>query len=215
MATKRLSSFLTEASASFGALFKAPHTPGQEYIVGLKGLLTIESLLWVFLSTFAPATASQTQGPTWQYVLRDVFSVPFWNYSLIFAFFLILSARTVCIRFLAKPCAETLAGSLIRRPIRVGLPLSIAAAISLIIFSQIGTDYFDTFTAILPNSNFQSPIKPANGLAGFLSTYNLLWLTRDWAEQAANKFWPSATIWAPSLIYHQSYTVYILSLIHI
>lgn len=191
---------------------KAPHI--QEYITGLRGVFVIQSLLWIYLQTFAPATVYpssvyKTEGPTWQYVLRDIFCAPLWNTSLIYSWFIILSARTVCVPFLSNPCGTTFAGSMIRRNIRVGLSISVATAISLIIFIQIDLNYFKKFDSILHNPAVTAPARPQKAHAGFLGIYELLWVTRNWYQQSANTFWPSSTIWAPSLIYFQSYTVYI------
>ena len=217
MSSSRLLSSLKQASASFGLSSKQPKEAtvphAQPYLTGLRGVLVIQSLLWVFLQTFAPATASQTPGPTWQYVLRDIFCVPFWNQSLIYSFFIILSARTVCVPFLSNPTAVTFAGSLIGRPIRVGLSISVATAIAIVIYSQIGTEYFVAFFQLQPNAVLEAPQQAPNGLAAFLSIYDLLWISRNWVQQAANQFWPTATMWSPSLIYYQSYTVYNLMVI--
>jgi len=194
----------------------APHV--QQYITGLRGVLVIQSLLWIYLQTFAPATVYpssvvETHGPTWQYVLRDIFCAPLWNTSLISSFFIILSARTICVPFLNNPCATTYAGSLMRRNIRIGLSISVATAISIAVFTQIEHGYFDDFNNNLPGSAVSAPAKPHKPIAGFLSIYDLLWVTRNWYQQAANSFWPSSTMWVPSLVYFQGYTVYIVMII--
>lgn len=212
MASSRLLSTLKEKAISLKQSANATTKPtiSQPYLIGLRGVVALSSLLWLFLQTFAPATVSHTSGATWQYIIRDVFASIFWNQSLICAFFIILSARTACIPFLSNPCAATLAGSLMRRPLRIGLSISIASAVGIIVFSQIGTSYFATFNSLLPGSTVKAPTTPPTRLAGFLSIYNLLWLTKNFAAQAANQLWPSNTMWVPSLIYYQSYTVYIL-----
>ena len=160
-----------------------------------------------------PSSVVKTDGPTWQYVFRDVFCAPFWNTSLISSFFIILSARTVCIPFLSNPCGTVYAASLIRRNIRLGLSISVATALALVIFTQIEHGYFAEFNSILKGSAVTAPAQPQKGYAGFLSIYELLWVTRDWYLQSANQFWPSSTMWVPSLVYYQSYTVYIAMVI--
>ena len=190
----------------------------QKYVTGLRGIVAVQSLLWAYLSTFAPAmvypsSVVETHGPTWQYVLRDVFCASFWNSSLICAWFLILSARTACVPFLSKPTATNYAGSLIRRNFRIGIPISIALAVSLAVFTQIEHGYFDNFKTLLPGSAVEAPDLPQKPSAGVLSIYNLLWVDRNWAQQAGSTFWPTDTMWMPSLIYYQSYTVYTLMVI--
>ena len=106
------------AGLSKSSTYARSASPPQYYLTGLRGILALESLLWIFFQTFVPALVStDTHGPTYQRVLRTVLCVPFWNESLISSFFIILSARSICVPFLQNPCAATYAGSLIRRPL--------------------------------------------------------------------------------------------------
>ena len=185
--------------------------PSQSYLTGLRGVLALESLSWIFFQTFVPAVVSNdTSGPTYQRILRLSLSVPFWNESLISSFFIILSARTICVPFLQNPCAATYAGSLIRRPLRIAISLSIACGLAILILSQLGTAYIDTFKSTLPNDSIANPATAPAALVVFNSIFDLFWIASDFSEQAANAFWPSATLWCPSLIYYQGYTVYML-----
>ena len=220
MASSKLLSSLKQTSSTRKSSKAEPAETHiqHKYISGLRGVIVIQSLLWVFLQTFAPAmvyasSEVETQGPTWQNVFRDIFCAPLWNTSLIYSWFLILSARTACISFLSKPDAITLGGSLIRRNFRIGLPISIALAISIAIFTQIEHGYFDTFNSLLPGSAVTAPGLPPKPWAGVLAIYDLLWVNRGWAQQAGSKFWPTNTMWSPSLIYYQGYTVYIMMVI--
>lgn len=79
-----------------------------------------------------------------------------------------------------------------------------------LIFSQIGTQFIDKFKNDLPNDSIQTPTVVPNGGAAFNSLFNLFWLSYDHYKQAANTFWPTMTLWAPSIMYFQSYTVYFL-----
>lgn len=182
----------------------------QDYLTGLRGLVVIESFAWLFLQTFVPAvTSGSAPGPLYQVVIRKVFSVLFWNQSLIYSFFIILSARTVCVHFLHDPSPTAYARSLISRPLRVGVPISIALAISITIFSLIDSTYIAEAAALLRNPLLSAPQMPATPLAAFNSIYDLLWIVRDFSEQQGNFSFPGGVLWAPSLIYFQSYTVYI------
>lgn len=186
----------------------------QDYLTGLRGLLVVESFAWLFLRTFVPTVVSGTaSGPLYQVVIRKVFSVLFWNYSLIYSFFIILSARTVCIHFLHEPSPMVYARSLISRPLRVGIPISIALTVSISIFSLIDTSYVAKAASYLNNPLLSAPSMPATPLAAFNSIYDLLWIVRDFTEQKGNAAFPSGVLWAPSLIYFQSYTVYIAMVI--
>jgi hypothetical protein len=62
-----------------------PVVPGYEYLTGVRGLLTIQCFLWVFLTTFVPAAvknSGNTAGPGYQIFLRKILSVVFWNGGL-------------------------------------------------------------------------------------------------------------------------------------
>lgn len=182
----------------------------QGYLTGLRGLLAICSFAWLWLQTFVPAVTSEAvSGPQYQVILRKIFMVLFFDQSLIVSFLVILSARTCCVHFLHDPSPSVYARSLIRRPIRIGISISVALAISIAIFSTIDTSYIKNAAVLLDNPLIEAPSKPATPLAAFNSIYNLLWMVRDFPQQEGNQAWPSKTLWVPSLIYSQSYTVYI------
>ena len=213
--TRTLSSMINGIKAILpDALGPSPPRLSQPYLTGFRGLLVAESFIWLWLQTFVPAVASDAvHGPLYQEILRKVFAVLFWEKGLIFSFFLTLSARTCCIHFLNDPSGPVYARSLITRPLRVGLSISIALALSFAIFPKIDTTYIGTAAHLLENPTLETPSTPANGLAAANSIYNLLWVVRDFAEQEGNQAWPSKTMWAPSLIYFQNYTVYIFMVI--
>lgn len=186
----------------------------QDHLYGLRGVLAIESFLWLFLKTFVPAVVTtEVPGPAHQTVVRKIFSVLFWNESLISSFFIILSARTICIDFLHEPTAKAFARSLITRPLRIGIPLALALAFSISIFSSISTVYIDVAAQALGNPSLTAPTMPSTALASFNTIWDVLWIVRDFGKQMANQAFPGATMWAPSLIYSQSYTVYIAMVI--
>lgn len=188
-----------------------PYT--QAYLTGLRGILVLESLLWICVHTFIPGLTDEIPSPGHQQVIRKTFQVILWDYSFIASFLLMLSARTVCVPFLAESSSTNYARALIHRPIHIGIPLFVAAAMAFIIFNQTGTDLITRFAANYSNPLVKPVYLPPNGLALFNSIYNTLWVVRDFPKQAANRAWPSMTLWSPSLIYFQSYTVYILMVI--
>ncbi|KAG9657486.1 hypothetical protein KCU71_g3424, partial [Aureobasidium melanogenum] len=197
--------FSSEASAT---------TLQQDHLYGLRGVLAVESFLWLFLKTFVPAVVTnEVPGPAYQVVLRKIFSVLFWNESLISSFFVILSARTICITFLQEPTAKAFARSLITRPLRIGIPLAFALAFSISIFSSTSTVYIDVAAQALKNPTLTAPTMPSTALASFNTIWDVLWIVRDFGKQMANQAFPGATMWAPSLIYSQSYTIYIAMVI--
>jgi hypothetical protein len=186
----------------------------QSYLYGLRGLLTLSSVLWIFFQTFIPALVSdKTHGPLYQKVLRIVFSPIFWNESLISGFFFALSGRSICIHFLQDPKPDTFAGSIIRRIIRMSLAVGLASGIVSGILKAVGVSHIDTFKIVLPNNSITTPKFPDDALTAWNSMFDMFWVVRSYYYQAANHFWPTATIWNLSLIYQQSWTVYFLEII--
>ena len=129
----------------------ADRTGHHIYITGIKGILVIESFIWTYFVTFVPALASPTEGsqatpgPVYQEFLRKIFSVPLWNYSFIYNFFVILSMRTIPVTFLQNPTGQTYAASVIRRIVRMVLLICIASGIATGIYSAIGVDFINDF----------------------------------------------------------------------
>ncbi|KAK5126406.1 hypothetical protein LTR85_010642 [Meristemomyces frigidus] len=189
--------------------------PGtHSYLHGLRGVLALSSLLWIFFQTFVPAVVSHsTAGPTYQKVIRLVFSPVLWNESLISSFFFALSARSICVRFLNEPKPVAYAGSIIRRIIRMSIGVALASGIASGIFKGLGTSYLHTFKQVLPNNSIAVSERPNDALTALNAMFDLFWVVRSYFYQAANDFWPTQTIWNLSLIYQQSWTVYFLMLI--
>ena len=186
----------------------------QAYLLGLRGVLTILSLLWTFFETFIPALVSNsTHGPTYQKVLRLVFSPILWNASLIRSFFFALSARSICVRFLRDPKPSAYAGSIIRRIVRLPITMFVACGLAYGIFGGIGTSYIHTFQDVLPNHSISALQVPDSALTGLNAMFDMFWVVRSYYYQAANDFWPSQSVWMVSLIYQQSWTVYFLMII--
>ncbi|KAL1296790.1 hypothetical protein AAFC00_000251 [Neodothiora populina] len=199
-------------------LQKQPRRPSiysskQDYLTGLRGILAVQSFVWLFFQTFIPALVSNSANdyasqPTYQVIIRKVFSPLLWDESLIYSFFIILSARTVCIHFLQDASTPKFARTLISRPIRVGIPISIALACSIAIFSAIDVSYIAQAASVLKSSTLEAPRASSNAITGFNSIYDLLWVYQDFALQAGNQMWPSGTLWVVSVIYFQSWTVF-------
>lgn len=205
----RLRHLLSPAVEQTGAGHEA-HT----YLYGLRGILALSSLAWIFFQTFVPAVVSNdTTGPTYQKVIRIIFSPLLWNQSLISAFYFALSARSICVRFLNNPKPVAYAGSIIRRIIRMPIAVGLASCIASCIFIGTGTAYVNKFNDVLPNNSISTPGTANNGLTVLNAAFDMFWVVRNYYYQAANDFWPSRTIWNVSLMYQQSWTVYFLMII--
>ncbi|KAI4152415.1 MAG: hypothetical protein LQ340_002923 [Diploschistes diacapsis] len=194
-----------------------PPVEGQEYLLGFRGLLVIESFLWTFLITFAPNTVKDAtisvDGPGWQIVFRKTLSVLFWNGTLIYSFFIILSARSLAITFFTNPTRSVIASAVVRRGIRLSIPVAVSLAIITTAFASLGTAYIDDFKTFTNNIAFATPYFLRNALVYFNSVYHLFWITGLFFAQSGNYAFPSQMLWIINLIYQQSFTVFILMLI--
>lgn len=194
---------------------KAP-TSEHDYIIGLRGFFTIESFIWIFLQTFIPASVkdtNNTSGSRYQLILRNVLSVIFWNETLLYSFFITLSARTICIPFLKDPTKANLVGAIFRRGLRLWFPVATALAIVKAIFSWIGFAYIETFKDYIGNDSIDTPYEIPNALVYFNSVFNLFWTTNNFSHQGGSNAFPSQTLWVVNVIYSQSYTVYMAMVI--
>lgn len=196
---------------------QTPAVVGQEYLLGFRGLLTIECFLWTFLITFAPNTVKDatisTDGPLWQIVLRKTLSVLFWNGTLIYSFFVILSARSVVIPFFKAPSKAAVASAVFRRGIRLFFPVAVSLAIITTAFAALGTSYIDEFRTLTGNVAIETPYFISNAWVYFNSCYQLFWVTSEFFTQSGNFAFPTQTLWILNLIYQQSYTVFIIMVI--
>lgn len=176
----------------------------------------IQAFLWVFLQTFVPVAvkdSNNTTGPGYQIIIRKTLSVFFWNESLLYSAFILLSARTICIPFLRDSTKTSVASACFRRGLRLWFPVAIALAIVKITFDRIGTDYIDHFQQATGNISFVIPYTLSSTLVYFNSVFNLFWTTFNFSTQAGSKAFPSQTLWVVNVIYAQSYTVYMTMVI--
>jgi hypothetical protein len=190
--------------------------PEQSYLLGVRGFLVIQSFIWVFLQTFVPTTVKDSanpHGPLYQEILRKTLSVLFWNETMIYSATILLSARVICISFLTAPSQTVAASSIFRRGIRLWFPTVVSLAIIKAIFSSISTSYITEFKTATDNLSITTPYEIPNALAYFNSVFDVFWVTGKFNDQAANYAFPTQTLWIVSVIFEQSYTVYMTMLI--
>ncbi|KAL6708731.1 hypothetical protein ACN47E_002427 [Coniothyrium glycines] len=183
----------------------------QDYLIGLRGTLVFQSFLYVFFQTFIPAAlpdSKNVHGPLYQVILRKSFSVLFCNGPLIYSWIIILSARTICIPYLGNSEREIGASSIFRRCIRLWIPTFVAYSLAAAAFSTSSTVYISDFLSQTGNISVETPLQARNFLIYFNSLFEIFWVNKEYASQAANKFFPSGTIWIVSVLFQQSYTVY-------
>ncbi|KAF2862310.1 hypothetical protein K470DRAFT_204626, partial [Piedraia hortae CBS 480.64] len=184
------------------------------HLDGLRGIIVLSSFFWTFFATFIPRIIYPGHNAsTGMSVVRIVLSSWAWNASLIASFFFVLSARSICILFLTNPTPISLSGTVIRRIIRMAIAVSIASGLSMAIFAGLGVHYIEKFKERRPNDSLPAPDVPDSALVAFNSMFGIFWVVRSYFWQAANKFWPTNTLWSVSLIFQQSWTVYFLMVV--
>ena len=190
--------------------------PKWGHLLGLRGFLVIQSFLWVFLQTFVPVAvkdSANTSGPTYEKILRQSLSVLFWNDSLIYSSFIFLSARTICVPYLENPSKTAIASTVFRRGLRLWFPVATSLAMVKILSITIGTSHLDQYKRATQNTTLEVPYEIPNTLAYFNSVFNLFWTNKNFFSQAGNTASPTQTLWIISVIYAQSYTVYLTMII--
>ena len=198
---------------------QSPTSYEQEYLLGVRGLLVIESFLWVFLQTFVPVAVTDSdndgkdKGPLYQVVLRKTLSPIFWNENLLYASFIFLSARSIAIPFIRDPSRSRVAGAVFRRGTTLWFPVAVALAIVRLSFSQSYLNYIYQYKVKIGNSSFAVPYFIPSTLAYFNSVFDLFWTTHNYPIQAGSTAFPSQTLWIINAIYQQSYTIYVTMII--
>ncbi|TGO89031.1 hypothetical protein BPOR_0128g00050 [Botrytis porri] len=199
-------------------------TAKSTYLLGLRGFFVLQSFLWIFLQTFVPATVKSnivtfpTDTPTYQNLIRKILSPIFWNESLIYSSFVFLSARVLCISFISSPSKQTITSSMFRRSFRLIIPtifsLSLVTLLSQTTFTNHLASLFVNETA---NPSIQAPytLRSPIPLTLFNSLFALFLSTSHTPlhNLSAVLAFPSGTLSILPILYSQSYTLYIITLI--
>jgi hypothetical protein len=186
------------------------------YFLGLRGILAIQTFLYLFLQLFAPTTVKDSlnpDGPFAQQILRKTVSVLLWNGSLTYSSIVVLSGRTIVLPFFAEPSKLTAASSIFRRPIRLAIPVAFALGITTLMLNGMGRTYISDFLTRTNNKSVSVPTPIPNFLVYFNSLFTLFWATRDFSLQNGSTGSPSQTLWIMSVIFQQSYTLYMTMII--
>ncbi|KAH6629856.1 hypothetical protein C7974DRAFT_194639 [Boeremia exigua] len=210
MKSQVLSTPLTSVFSTTNSL-SSDRIASQDYLIGLRGLLVLQSFLFVFFQVFLPTAVPDSKnkdGPLYQIILRKSFSVIFCNESLIYSWIIFLSARTIALPYLGNTTREVCASSVFRRSIRLWLPTFVAFSISVAAFTAADTAYITDFLTQTGNVSTQTPMHMRNFLVYFNSLFDIFWINKQYNTQAASSAFPSGTMWIVSALFQQSYTVY-------
>ncbi|OJJ42466.1 hypothetical protein ASPZODRAFT_29195 [Penicilliopsis zonata CBS 506.65] len=187
------------------------------HLVGLRGWFTIQSFLFVFFDAFLPGTVVNSynnQGPLWQMDLRKSLGVLFWNGPLIYSAFILLSARSIAIPFLRDPSKANLTGAIFRRGLRLFFPALVGLGLAKLILAQTdGYAWIQYFLDLTGNESASVPYDIPNALVYFNAVFNLFWITRTFATSAASLAFPSHLLWILTVLYTQSFTVYMTMIV--
>lgn len=204
---------LLEKTAS---LTKPPTVYDQQYLLGFRGVLVIESFLWVFLQVFVPSTVAASANPNGKFyeeMIRKTLSVFFWNESFLYGSIVFLSARSIAIPFIKDPSKGRVARSVLCRGITLWFPVAVALAIVKGAMTQGELERIFDFMTRTNNYSMQVPYFLPNTLAYFNSVFHIFWTQHDWSVQAGSTAFPSQTLWLITAVYMQSYTVYMTMII--
>ncbi|TVY23352.1 hypothetical protein LHYA1_G008195 [Lachnellula hyalina] len=196
-----------------------PTVYDQQYLLGFRGLLVIETFLHVFLQTFVPvavATSANPDGRLYQKIIRKTLSVVFWNEYFLYGAIIFLSARSIAIPFIrseAKDRSSRIARSVLCRSIALSLPVAVSLAICKLAFTHKNLDTISQFKDSTGNKSIEVPYFIPNTLAYFNSVFNLFWTSHDWLLSSGSTAFPSQTLWMINAVYVQSYTVYMTMII--
>lgn len=188
----------------------------QDYVIGLRGVVVLQSFLFVFFQVFLPTAVPDSEnedGPPYQIILRKSFSVIFLNESLIYSWIIFLSARTIALPYLGNTTREICASSIFRRSVRLWIPTFAAFSVAVAAFSATDTEYISDYFSRTGNISTETPMRMRNFLVYFNSLFDIFWVNKGYSYQAANKAFPSGTFWIVSLLFQQSYTVYMTMII--
>ncbi|KAM3078190.1 hypothetical protein ACMFMF_004597 [Clarireedia jacksonii] len=199
-------------------------SPQITYLLGLRGFLVLETFLWTFLQVFVPATVKSSivtfpsDTPTYQTLIRKILSPIFWNESLLYASFVFLSGRTLCISFIKSPSKETITSSIFRRPFRLIIPTAISLALFTLISQTTSTNELTTlFITQTSNPVIETPHKLSSPIALTLlnSIFTLFLPTTPTPLHtlSATRSFPSSTLPTLPILSSQSSTLYTATLL--
>jgi hypothetical protein len=183
----------------------------EAYLLGFRGILALETLLYMFLITFIPHTVTgsgNTHGPFWQTVLRKSLSVLFWNPKLLYSTAIFLSARTIAMPFMKAPSRQTAAAMIFKRAFRLFIPVAIAWCINALLQRCLGLDYIQLFISRTGTESLNLPLAVDSVPIFFNGLFSLFWTTHPYYDQGGNKAYPLQTLYLVSIIFQESYAVF-------
>lgn len=194
-----------------------------KYIEGIRGIIGVQTLLWIFFRIFAPAIVVNrdldgvypatfvTESPQWMDLLRKIVSPLFFDGGIQMTMFLILSGRVVLLTFIERREPLALAGPCFRRPLRLFFPIAITLALVMALTYTNGFKYASFMSDQLHNQAAQAPQKFGSALE-YINSLTTLFLapTTEKDSRAVAFIPPSGISWYLEVAFQQVYvlTVY-------
>lgn len=193
------------------------------YLEGLRGMLAIQTLLWIFFRLFAPAIVTDRDFdgtfpaeftrtcPQWMNILRKVLSPLFFNGSFQGNMYIILMGRVAMQTFFERRDGLTLAGPGFRRPFRLILPLAVALGLTSVVAALNGFKYASLMADKLDNP-LANPPKVWSSTVEYVNTVvAFVFAPYAYTTSVASSYMPpGGVMWFTSVVFQQTYvlTVY-------
>ncbi|EPQ26686.1 uncharacterized protein PFL1_05665 [Pseudozyma flocculosa PF-1] len=194
------------------------------YLEGLRGILGLQTLVWIFFRMFAPAIVTEfdvdgtqparfiAQSPQWMNILRKVLSPVLFDGNLQMAMFIILSGRTVLHTFIERRKALALSGPAFRRPFRLLLP--VAATLTIVSIVNVAGGFTNATRMADDLQNELARPQPIwdSALEFFNSLVVYFFSPVTYRDSRAATFIPPAGIlWFVTVVFQQLYVLIILA----
>jgi peptidoglycan/LPS O-acetylase OafA/YrhL len=194
-----------------------------KYIEGIRGIVGVQTLLWIFFRIFAPAIVVNrdldgvypatfvNDSPQWMNLIRKILSPCLFDGDLQMTMFLILTGRVVLLTFLERREPLSLAGPCFRRPFRLIFPIAITLGIVTALSITNGFKYANFMSEQLHNQAAQAPKKFNSALEFINSLFTFFMAPTTEKDARAVAFIPPSGIsWYLEVAFQQVYvlTVY-------
>lgn len=203
-----------------------PRSARIPYLEGLRGIIALQTLLWLFFRTFAPAIVTDidldgtqpapfTQSaPAWQNTLRKALVPLLCDGSTQAAMYIILLGRTGLQTFIERRQAVALAGACFRRPIRILVPVALSFALISVLTATNGFKYANVLASDLNNQAASPPAVWENALEYFNSLLSLLYQPYAQRDSRAVNFIPLGRIaWFVDVAFQQIFVMVVFAFV--
>ena len=194
------------------------------YLEGIRGILGLQTLIWIFFRLFAPAIVTDTDldgtrpatfvdaSPQWMNVLRKAVTPLLFDGSLQMTFFIVLSGRTILQTYIERREAVALSGPAFRRPFRMVPPVAITLAIVSILIVAGAFQYADDLATALSNPIAEPPAIWSSTLEYFNSLVVYFFSPTESKTARAVTFIPIAGVmWFIQVTFQQVYVLIVFA----